>query len=323
MIISKTPYRIPLSGGGTDLDFYYKKRSGSLFSLAINQYVYVHLHQRKIDRNYLVQTTKTEFAKKIDNIRHELIKETLKYFKLKEKLHVATYSTVPTNTGLGSSSAMVVGLINCIKIFKNIKISNEQIIKIAYEIERKICKQHGGWQDQVTSQIGGLVQINISKKEKLDIRKLGVNPKIKQKIKNNFLLVYSKIKRNSSKVILSQKKRKTKILDYYDKIKGLNKKLLFSMQNKNPKYIVDIFNEHWESKKKLSNQMTSSGINDLYVRLMNNYNFLGGKLIGAGGGGFFLMITPDKKKTISLLNRDKIAFIDFRIERLGSKIIER
>ena len=163
MIISKTPYRIPLSGGGTDLDFYYKKKSGSLFSLAINQYVYVHLHVRKIDTNYLVQTTTSEFAEKRGNISHELIRETLKYFKLKEKFHIATFTTVPTLTGLGTSSAMVIGLINCIKRLKKIKISNEQIIKKAYEIERKICKSHGGWQDQIISQFGGLVQIDISK----------------------------------------------------------------------------------------------------------------------------------------------------------------
>ena len=323
MIISRTPYRLPLSGGGTDLDFYYKKRGGSLFSLAINQYVYVNLHQRKIDKNYLVQTTKSEFASKVDNISHNLIRETLKYFKLKEKLHVATYTTVPTNTGLGSSSAMVVGLINCIKKFKNMKMSNEKIIKTAYKIERKICKQYGGWQDQAISQMGGLIQMNISKNEKIQITKRNVNNKIDEKIKNNFLLVYTKKKRNSSKIVLSQKKRKSKILDYYDSIKSLNKELLFSMKNNNPKYIADIFNKHWQSKKRLSRQITSNSIDNFYFKLMKNYNFLGGKLIGAGGGGFFLMITRNKKKTISLLNRDKLAFIDFRIEKFGSKIIER
>jgi len=322
MIISKTPYRIPLTGGGTDLDFYYKKRNGSLFSLAINQYVYVCLHHRKIDNNYLVQTTKSEFASRINNISHVLIRATLKYFKLKEKLHIATYTTVPSNTGLGSSSAMIIGLINCIKKFKNMKISNKKIIKMAYKIERKICKQYGGWQDQVISQMGGLIQMDISKDEKLQIKKKGVNNEIDKKVKNNFLLVYTKKKRISSKVILSQKKRKSKILDYYDNIKSLNKKLLFSMRNKNPKYIADIFNKHWENKKKLSSQMTSNIIDNLYFRLIKNYNFLGGKLIGAGGGGFFLMVTLDKKKTISLLNRDKIPFIDFRIEKFGSKIIE-
>ena len=164
MIISKTPYRIPLSGGGTDLDFYYRKKEGELYSLAINQYVYVYLHSRKIDTNFLIQTTNTQFAGSIDKIKHQLIRETLKAFNLKEKLHIATYTTVPTNTGLGSSSAMVIGLIKCICRFKKIKLNNIQIIKKAFMIERKICNQYGGWQDQVISQMGGIIKLNISKK---------------------------------------------------------------------------------------------------------------------------------------------------------------
>ena len=323
MIISKTPYRIPLTGGGTDLDFYYKKKNGSLFSLAINQYVYVHLHNREIDRNYLVQTSKIEFANKINQINHDLIRETLKYFGLKEKLHIATYSTVPTNTGLGSSSAMVVGLINCIKKFKKLSIKSKEIIKIAYKIERKICKLYGGWQDQIISQTGGLIKIDISKKENIKIKKYQNSPAIKKKINDNFLLVYTNQKRNSSSIALSQKKRKTKIIEHYDKIKDLNKQLLFAMKNNNPKFIADIFNNHWEFKKKLSDKMTNSHLNKLFLRLLANYNFLGGKLIGACGGGFFLMITSNKKKSISLLEKYKISFIDFKIENDGSRIIER
>ena len=153
-------------------------------------------------------------------------------------------------------------------------ISNKKIIKTAYKIERKICKQYGGWQDQTISQMGGLIQMNISKDEKLQIKKKSVNNEIDKKIKNNFLLVYTKKKRISSKVVLSQKKRKSKILDYYDNIKSLNKKLLFSMRSNNPKYIADIFNKHWENKKKLSSKMTSNVIDNLYFRLMKNYNFL-------------------------------------------------
>ncbi len=323
MIISKTPYRIPLTGGGTDLDFYYKKKEGELFSLAINQYVYVHLHNREIDRNYLIQTTKTEFCKNIKNINHELIRETLKFFSLKEKLHVATYSTVPTQTGLGSSSAMVVGLINCINTLKNLDLTDRQIINFAFKIERKICKQYGGWQDQIISQYGGLLKINISKKEKIAVKKINLSKLMTNKIKNHFLLVYTQKKRDSAKIALSQKKRKSQIIKHYDKIKNLNNNLLYSLRNKSPKYIAQLFNKHWEIKKKLSNQMSDSAINSLYSKLRNNFNFFGGKLIGAGGGGFFLMISPNKKKTISLLRKDGIAFIDFQIEKSGSKIIER
>ena len=305
MIISKTPYRIPLSGGGTDLDFYYKKKGGTLYSLAINQYVYVYLHSRRIDTNYLIQTTDTQFANSINKINHQLIRETLKAFNLKERLHVATYTTVPTNTGLGSSSAMVIGLINCICRLKKIKLSNMQIIKKAFMIERKICKQYGGWQDQVISQMGGLIKLDISKKEKINISKLKSIPLIEKNIKDKFLLVYTKVKRYSSEVVLSQKIRQTEIIDLYDKIKNLNKKIIFSIKNKNPIYIAKLFNEHWANKKKLSNKMTDKKIDKFYSDLLKKYNFLGGKLIGAGGGGFFLMITNNKSKTIKLLQKKK------------------
>lgn len=322
MIISKTPYRIPLSGGGTDLDFYYKKKSGSLYSLAINQYVYVYLHSRKIDTNYLIQTTDTQFAKNLNKINHQLIRETLKAFNLRERLHVATYTTVPTNTGLGSSSAMVIGLINCICRLKKIKLSNIQIIKKAFKIERKICNQYGGWQDQAISQTGGLIKLNISKKEKINIVKLKSSSLIEKNIKDKFLLVYTKVKRYSSEVVLSQKKRQTEIIDLYDKIKNLNEKIIFSIQNKNPIYIAELFNEHWEYKKELSSKMTDKRINKFYKDLMTKYKFLGGKLIGAGGGGFFLMITNNKSKTIKLLQKKNIGYIDFMIDKKGSRIIE-
>ena len=138
MIISKTPYRVPLAGGGTDIDFYYRKRNGYFSSVAINQYVYVFLHERGIEKNYLIQTTKTEFKPSIDKISHKLIRETLRFYKIREKLHVATFATVPTQTGLGSSSAMIVGLINCLNKFKNLNLTRNQIFKDAYIIERKI-----------------------------------------------------------------------------------------------------------------------------------------------------------------------------------------
>lgn len=322
MIISKTPYRIPLSGGGTDLDFYYRKKEGELYSLAINQYVYVYLHSRKIDTNFLIQTTNTQFAGSIDKIKHQLIRETLKAFNLKEKLHIATYTTVPTNTGLGSSSAMVIGLIKCICRFKKIKLNNIQIIKKAFMIERKICNQYGGWQDQVISQMGGIIKLNISKKEKINISKVKSNPLIEKNIKNRFLLVYTRIKRYSSKVALSQKKRKNEIIDLYDKIKSLNKTIIFSLKNKNPAHIANLLNEHWKIKKKLSNKITDKKIDQFFNMLLKKYKFLGGKLIGAGGGGFFLMVTNNKLKTIKILQKNNIGYIDFMIDNVGSRIIE-
>ena len=321
MIISRTPYRLPLSGGGTDIDFYYKKSGGHLISISIDEYVYVLLMPRLIDKNYLIQTTKTEFRNNLSQIDHELIRETLRYYNIREKLHIGTYSTVPTRTGLGTSSAMVVGLINCIKKYKKLKLTNQEIINDAYKIERKICKIYGGWQDQIVSQLGGYLDIKISKNEKIRIKKIKINKKINEIVNNNFLLVYTEIKRNSSSVILSQKKRKNNILKYYDKIKSFNKPILKALDSSLVREVGYIFDKHWSLKKSLSNQITDKKIDGFYNNLIKKYNVYGGKLIGAGGGGFFLVCTDNKKKLIKKLKKNKVNFIDFSIEKYGSKII--
>ena len=321
MIISKTPYRIPLSGGGTDIDFYYKRSKGHLISIAIDQYVYVLLMPRLVDNDYLIQTTKTQFTRKLEKIDHPLIRETLKYYNIRNKVHVGTYSTVPTRTGLGSSSAMVVGLINCINKYKNLKLSNKRIVEDAYKIERKICKQHGGWQDQIVSQYGSILDIKISKKEKIDVRKIKVSDKIENIIKNNLLLVYTKQKRDSSNVILSQKKRIKNILKYYNQIKLFNKPILDAFKKSNIVNIGKIFNQHWNLKKSLSSKITNKSIDKFYSNLISKYKVIGGKLIGAGGGGFILVCTKNKKDLCKKLNDNKIDYINFNLEQDGSKII--
>ena len=227
MITTKTPYRIPLSGGGTDVNFYYKNFGSRFLSAAISEYVYVSLLERKLDNNHMIQTSTVEFSKTTNQIKHSLIRETIKYFNLKEKLQISIFSTVPTSTGLGTSSAMVVGLINCIKKFKNIKLSKYETFKTAYNIERKICGFAGGWQDQIVSEFGGLIDVSISKKESISVLKTNNTSKIKKIINNHFFLVYSKKKRNSSMIIKSQMKNFEKTNQYYNEIKKLNSKMVY------------------------------------------------------------------------------------------------
>ena len=321
MIISKTPYRIPLSGGGTDIDFYYKKKGADFSSVAINQYVYVLVIRRNIENNYLIQTTETQFANKVDEIKNKLIKETLKYYKIKDKLQINTFSTVPTQTGLGTSSSMVVGLINCLITLKGLKRNDLQIIKDAYKIERKICKISGGWQDQIASQTGGYLRVKISKKEKIKISKILINKKIEKLIKDHLLLVYSKVKRQSKSIIDSQKKNVSKY-KYYDEIKDLNVPIKKYFSSGKFKELGKFFEKHWLIKKNLSNKITNKKIEKLYSILMKDLRICGCKLIGAGGGGFFLVVVEKKKELIKKLKFLKINHIDFLIEKKGSMIIK-
>jgi len=321
MIISKTPYRVPLSGGGTDIDFYYKKFSSRFLSVAINEYIYVLLLERKLDNNHMVQTSKVEFVKKTDQINHDIIRETIKYFGIKEKLQISTVSTVPTSTGLGTSSAMLIGLINCIKKFKNIKLSKYETFKIAYNIERKICGFQGGWQDQIASEFGGFIDVYISKKEKITVTKEKNINKIKKIINNHSLLVYSKKKRNSFTIIKSQMKNLKKTNYYYNEIKKLNTKMLDSIYNTNIDEIGNLFNYHWKLKKKLSKDISNASLNSLFIKIQKIDGFIGGKLIGAGGGGFFLLIVKDKQKALTSIKKKKLSFISLKFENNGSKIL--
>ena len=321
MIISKTPYRLPLSGGGTDLKFYYSKKGSEFLTTSINEYVYVLLSHRKIDNNYLIQTTQTQFANNLNEIDHILIKETLKYFKIKEKLHVGTFSTVPTRTGLGTSSAMVVGLINCILKFKNIKLSRKKIYEIAYHVEREVCKIAGGWQDQIISAYGGALKVSISKNEKITINKISFIKDLENVINNNLLLVYTNVKRESSLVIKSQSKNKKNILKYYDKIKSLNSEFIKLIKEKKINKLGELLTYHWSLKKKLSNKISDRKLEIFYESINKKIDILGHKLIGAGGGGFYLICVKNKKKSIKNLIKNNINFIDLKYEKHGSKII--
>jgi D-glycero-alpha-D-manno-heptose-7-phosphate kinase len=321
MIISKTPYRLPLSGGGTDIKFYYSKKNSEFISSSINEYVYVLLSHRKIDNNFLIQTTSTQFSISLSDINHDLIRETLKYFRISEKLHIGTYSTVPTRTGLGTSSAMVVGLINCINKFKNFKLNKKKIYEIAYKIERNICRIQGGWQDQIVSTYGGAIHARITRKEKIFIKKFRFSNNLKKIINNNFILVYTNTKRDSSEVIKSQFKNQNNSIKFYDQIKLLNKKMVDFVKDNNIEQIGKLFSNHWNIKKKLSNKMTDAILESFYKKLEKNISILGSKLIGAGGGGFFLICVKNKKNVVQVLKSKKINFLDLRYESKGSLIL--
>jgi D-glycero-alpha-D-manno-heptose-7-phosphate kinase len=322
MITTKTPYRIPLSGGGTDVNFYYKNFGSRFLSAAISEYVYVSLLERKLDNNHMIQTSTVEFSKTTNQIKHSLIRETIKYFNLKEKLQISIFSTVPTSTGLGTSSAMVVGLINCIKKFKNIKLSKYETFKTAYNIERKICGFAGGWQDQIVSEFGGLIDVSISKKESISVLKTNNTSKIKKIINNHFFLVYSKKKRNSSMIIKSQMKNFEKTNQYYNEIKKLNSKMVYSINKLDTNEIGNLFNYHWKLKRDLTKDISNSSLNNIFSKIQSIEGFLGGKLIGAGGGGFFLIIVKNKKKSLNSMIKKKLNFVNLHFENNGSKILK-
>jgi D-glycero-alpha-D-manno-heptose-7-phosphate kinase len=322
MIICKVPYRIPLVGGGTDLDFYYKKKGGFLISASINQYVFISISRRLLHKNNLIQTTDVEFAKNIDQINNKIIKASLKYFKIKNYIHVTTFSTIPTKTGLGSSSSIIVGLVDVISKFlgKNINVIKKYLI--GYTIERKILKMDGGHQDQIMAAYGGIQKIKIKKNGTIKISKFKIDEKIIRGFEKKLILVFTSEVRSSESIIKEQRLVDSQeIIHAYDQIKGLVPEFEKALKQKKFFEIGKIFHKHWLMKKKISKSMTNSFLDNFYLKLIRNKNFIGGKIIGAGGGGFFLMVIKNKNEAEKFLKKKKILFLPIKFENEGSKII--
>jgi len=321
MIITRTPYRIPLAGGGTDLDFYYKKRGGLFISATFNQFVFAILLRRKIDDKILIQTTDTQFARDTTRVKHPIIKEILKFFKIKNKFQVGTFSTLPTRAGLGSSSSLIVGIIFGLSKMLKIKLSKKKIAKIAYLIERKKLKYQGGWQDQIISSYGGINKIKISKDGKFFVQKINIKKNILSKLENKLILVFTRETRDSSDIIKSQRPNQRENVKYYDKIKSYVKIMETSLKKGDYKKIGQIFHEHWEIKKKLAKNISNPKLDRVYLNLLKEKSFIGGKLIGAGGGGFYLMVSKNVASSIKYLKSKKINFTKLKFVGQGSSKI--
>ena len=322
MFISKTPFRVPLAGGGTDLSFYYKKKGGKFLTCSFNQYVYVYGSLRKFSKNSLIQTTDVEFVKNNSNIKHSLIRETLREFKIKKKIHIGSFSTIPTKTGLGSSSSFIVGLISVLLKILNKKMTKIEIYRKAFKIEREILKNAGGWQDQIIATYGGIQKVEINKKGKIKVKALKVKKQDIKTFERKALLIFTDEVRESGKIINEQIKNKEKIYNTYDKIKSKVREFEELFKSKRIKSIGQLFHDHWNLKQQLSKNITNDYLDKLYSKLMKSDLFYGGKLIGAGGGGFFLMISKNKSKAKKYLRLNNIDYTDFKIELSGSKIIK-
>ena len=322
MIIVRTPFRLPLAGGGTDLYFYYKKRGGKLISASFDQYLYILISKRPLDKKILIQTTDTQFSNSIREVKNDLIRTTLEHFKIKDSYQVGIFSTLPTRSGLGSSSTLVVGLLKGISFLKNKKISKNQLAKLAYKLERKKLKLDGGWQDQIISAYGGIQKIRINKGGKFKVEKIISSKKNINKLQTSLFLVFTEEVRNSSIIVKKQRKNKN-IIENYDVIKSKVDKFEKFFKSGDMKNIGFLFHEHWLEKKKLAKEITNNYFDIIYKKLLQSKIFYGGKIIGAGGGGFFLMVSKKPNNAESFLKKNNLRYTKLKFDFDGAKVIFR
>jgi len=301
MIISSTPLRISLGGGGTDLPFYYKKNGGFVLAAAIKKYVYVTVsnHFEKIIKlNY----SKTEICKSVKKVKHPIIRESLNLLNIKDHIEIGSIADLPAKSGLGSSGSFTVGLLNALHTFNGNTVSRRTLAEEACHIEMDLLKEPVGKQDQYIATYGGFSCISINREGKVRINPLKISNETIHDLEHNLSFFYTGVMRSASNVLKDQKntsKKNRQSLESLTKIKEIGYKIKKCLERDDLDEFGRLMDVHWNEKKKTSNKI-SNNIFDKYYELAKNSGALGGKIIGAGGGGFFMFYTNNRTEKIRL-----------------------
>jgi len=322
MIISRTPLRISFAGGGSDLAEYYQTGFGAVVSTAINKYIYITVN-RKFDDLIRVSYSKAEMVDSVDKVEHNIIREALKLVGVTKGVEVVYMGDIPLGTagiGLGSSSALAIGVLNALYAFQGRHVSAERLAQEASSIEIDILKHPMGKQDQYISAYGGFNYIQFNADESVFVDPVIYKKETKKKLNDHLMLFYTGIERRSSDILSEQQKKTALNLDIIKKMVELARRLQEDLVNNRIDSLGEILHEGWLLKTKLASGITNSVIDGYYAKA-RKAGAVGGKILGAGAGGFLLLYCPEK-------NQDKVrkALKDlkespFKFEPQGSKII--
>ena len=320
MIISRTPLRISFAGGGTDLAAYYKRQPGAVTSTAINKYIYVTIN-KKFDNRIRVSYSKTENVEHVDELHHGLVREAMKLTGLDSGVEITTIADIPSRgTGLGSSSSLTVGLLNALYAYQGILKSRESLAAEACKIEIDILGEPIGKQDQYIASYGGIQHIQFNPDESVYVDPVICTTKTKLALENHLLLFYTGITRKASSILTKQIKNTKKKEDNLIKMKTLSEKVRDSICENKVKDVGLALHKGWFYKKELASGISNPVI-DKYYRKALKAGALGGKILGAGGGGFLLIFCDSKyhKKVRHALK--ELPMVPVKLEPQGSKII--
>ncbi len=322
MIISKAPLRMSFVGGGSDLPTYYKKHGGAVLSTTIDKYIYVNVN-KKFDDGIRVAYSKTELVNNISELQHELVKNSLNFLKIRKGVEITSIADIPSKgTGLGSSSTFTTALLHVLNAYKGNFISKEKLAEDSCKIEIEMCKEPIGKQDQYAASFGGLNIIEFNKDDSVNVMPIITEPKTIKELNDNLLMFYTGISRSASKILMSQSKNlneKTQILSM-KKMVGLVYDMKRELENNRLDSFGEILDENWKLKKTLSKNISSLDIDDWYSTAKKN-GALGGKILGAGAGGFLLLYAHKKNHEKICNSLKNLRKIDFKFENEGSKII--
>ncbi len=324
MIIARSPLRITLGGGGTDLPSYYEEREGFLISAAIDKYVYITLHET-FEKGYFLKYSKFEKCNEIDEIQHPIIREALKLLDWKRPcLELCSMADIPAGTGLGSSSSFTTALLRALHTMQGNIVSTRTLAEEACEIEMNRLKEPIGKQDQYIASYGGITCMNFHKDGYVWVDPLRISDEALYNLEDNLILFFTGFSRSAGNILKEQndksKEHNEEMLKNLDFVKDLGYQSKNALEKGDLDTFADIMNVHWQYKKKRSGGMSNPQIDEWYELALAN-GAQGGKMIGAGGGGFLMFYAKDKVRLRDAMRNTGMSEVRFRFEKEGSRIL--
>jgi D-glycero-alpha-D-manno-heptose-7-phosphate kinase len=313
-----------LGGGGTDLPSYYNQYGGFLISAAIDKYIYITVNQR-FEKSIRVSYSETEITDDVEQIKHPIVREALKLLNLQEKLEITSIADIPSQTGLGTSSSFTVGLLNALHTYKKEKLSARELAEEACYLEIELLGEPIGKQDQYVASLGGIICLEIDRLGNVKTYPLHLSEDALDQLESNTLLFYTGIRRSTSSVLSLQNKEssldKEKVIQSLHQIKNTGKEIKEAFEKEDLSKFGQLLDLHWQTKKNLSDKISANQI-DLWYEKAKENGALGGKLMGAGGGGFFMFYCDNGKNGFrKTMEKEGLWEMRFHIDFEGSKVL--
>ncbi|MBJ7339119.1 hypothetical protein [Mycolicibacterium sp.] len=324
MIISRSPLRISLGGGGTDLPSYYRDHEGFLIAAAIDKYVYLTLHETFV-QDIIIKYSQMERVPSADEIEHPIIREALKLLKIEEtNLELTSMADIPAGTGLGSSGSFTTALLKTLHAYRKDLVHPEELAEQACHIELDLLRDPIGKQDQYIAAYGGLTCFTFCRDGKVQADPLKISTETLYNLEDNLLLFFTGYSRSAGSILKEQddesKKRSDDMLQNLHFVKDLGYQSRDALERGDLHEFGSLMNVHWDFKKKRSGSMSNGRIDEWYALALRN-GAVGGKLIGAGGGGFLMFYAEDKVRLRRAVASAGLKEVRFRFDFEGTKIV--
>jgi D-glycero-alpha-D-manno-heptose-7-phosphate kinase len=325
MIITRTPFRVTLGGGGTDLPSFYRDYGGFVLAVTINKYMFLNVNTPILDDLIRIRYTKNEIVERVGEVQHMLARAALEHFGINNGIEIDSIADIPAGTGLGSSSCYLVGLMNALHALTQSPANPQQLAEEACHIELNLLNKPVGKQDQYMAAYGGLTTLDIARDGTVEARPLVISADVVEELEGNLLLFYTGGVRDATSILCEQdeatKRKDTGVVGCLTEIKDIGIEIASAIKSGNLRRFGSLMDVHWQAKKRLSKGISNPTI-DAWYDLAKRNGAIGGKISGAGGGGFLMLYCEQGKARLrEILRQTGLRELSFLFEFEGSKVV--